>query len=152
MIYTIRNPLDGVASMLDVAQKIWESAGMAEGFQHQEWAYRTVKAMYAYPLSWFAQADESTYDLLVHDDLLQRPSEVIEAIYEKFGYRMEDAFLTILREEDEKQRGYRSRHKYSLEQFGLSREQIVEDFREVFDRFGFDRRSPKTEASTQASS
>lgn len=150
MIYTIRNPLDAVPSMLDVAKRFWESGGMKGGFPHQEWAYQTVKEMYNYPLSRFAEADETSYKLVVFDDLLQRPRETVVAMYRKFGYQMREEFLQILREEDEKQRRFRSRHKYTLEQFGLCHNQILTDFEDIFDRFGFHKRISESETETMS--
>jgi hypothetical protein len=46
--------------------------------------------------------------------------------------------LTLQREE-EKARRYASRHAYSLEQFGLRRDQLLQDYADIFDRFGFDK-------------
>jgi len=39
--------------------------------------------------------------------------------------------------ETEKVKRYSSRHAYSLDGCGLTEEQIVEDFKPIFDRFGF---------------
>jgi omega-hydroxy-beta-dihydromenaquinone-9 sulfotransferase len=136
-IYTVRNPLEAVPSMLDMARAVWQSAAAMEGFPLQEQAYDVIKAMYRYPLSRFAEADASTYEFVVYDSLLQHPTAVVRAMYEKFGYELTEPFRKILEAEDEKQRAYRSRHTYSLEQFGIRREQILRDFRAVFARFDF---------------
>jgi hypothetical protein len=136
-IYTVRNPLEAVPSMLDMARAVWQSAAAMEGFPLQEQAYDVAKAMYRYPLARFAEADESTYAFVVYDSLLQHPSAVVRAIYEKFDYDCSPAFRKILEAEDEKQRTYRSRHQYSLDQFGISRERILRDFQPVFARFDF---------------
>src|SRR5215472_1409425 len=109
----------------------WQSRGM-EGFPLQEQAYDVIKAMYRYPLSRFAEADPSSYQFVVYDSLLQHPSEVVRAIYEKFRYALTEPFQKILEAEDEKQRAYRSPREYSLDRFGITREQILGDFRDIF--------------------
>ncbi len=136
-IYTVRNPLEAVPSMLDMVRAVWQSAAAMEGFPLQARAYDLIKAMYRYPLSRFAEADATTYEFVTYDSLLQRPSAVVRAMYEKFGYELTEPFRKILEAEDEKQRAYRSPHKYSLDQFGISREQILRDFQAVFARFDF---------------
>jgi hypothetical protein len=47
--------------------------------------------------------------------------------------------MAALQKEQEQARRYESRHSYSLEQFGLSREQMLKEYGEIFDRFGFER-------------
>jgi len=136
-IYTVRNPLDAVPSMLDMLQSVWQLRGGMEGFPLQEQAYDVIKAMYRYPLSRFAEADPSSYQFVVYDSLLQHPSEVVRAIYEKFRYALTEPFQKILEAEDEKQRAYRSPREYSLDRFGITREQILGDFRDIFARFDF---------------
>jgi hypothetical protein len=153
MIYTIRNPLQAVPSMLDMAKRVWQStAAMKDDFPLKAWAYDTVKAMYEYPLSRFAEADESTYEFVVYDRLVQHPSATVKAIYEKFGFDLGEAFQRVLEPEDEKQRRFRSQHEYSLDQFGLSPEQILRDFRTVFDRFGFGVATPSASREDRAAS
>jgi hypothetical protein len=139
LVYTVRNPVDAVPSMMDVARKIWESAALLEDWQAlSAMVYETVKVMYRYPLGCLDEADPATYALLVHDDLLQKPSGTVRAMLLRLGYRVGDALNDALLREDESQRQFRSRHRYSLEEFHLERERIVSDYKEVFDRFGFE--------------
>lgn len=139
MIYTIRNPLQAVPSMLDMVKKVWQStAAMQEDFPLKSWAYQTVKNMYQYPFARFAQTDEARYKFIIYDNLVQQPVATVKAIYDWSGDDLDEGFLSVLEPEDEKQRKFRSRHEYSLAHFGLQREQILKDFREIFDRYGFD--------------
>jgi hypothetical protein len=139
LVYTVRNPVDAVPSMMDVARKIWESAALLEDWHaHSSMVYETVKNMYRYPLRCLDGADPSTYALVIHDDLLKRPSETVGALLTRLGYRVGEGLNQTLLAEDESQKRFRSRHVYSLEEFRLDRERIVADYKEVFDRFGFE--------------
>lgn len=143
MIYTIRNPLQAVPSMLDMAKQVWQwTAGMKDGFPLKEWTYETIKSMYEYPLSRFAEVEESTYEFVFYDRLVKHPSATVKAIYEKFGYDLSEDFQRVLKPEDEKQRSFQSRHKYTLAQFDLTPEKILTDFEKVFEWFGFDTKVP----------
>jgi DNA/RNA-binding domain of Phe-tRNA-synthetase-like protein len=72
-------------------------------------------------------------------------------IYEHFGFEITDEFRQQLREATERARQHSSRHKYSLEEMGLSREQLVHRYRDVFERFDFDTRSPESKRSAATS-
>jgi hypothetical protein len=143
LIYTIRNPLDGVPSMMSTAKTFAEALANLDSWKaYKALAYETIKKMYRYPLAQFAQADERSYALVVHHDLLHNLNETVRRLYEKFGYELGEEFAAALAEADQKQREFRSTHQYSLEQFGLDREQILTDFQDIFERFGFDTRAP----------
>jgi hypothetical protein len=53
---------------------------------------------------------------------------------------MSPTFARVLHEEATRARTYRSRHCYSLEEMGMDSNQIVAQFWDVFERFGFDTR------------
>jgi hypothetical protein len=74
------------------------------------------------------------------DDLIQDARGTVREIYGRFGLGVSAAFDEILRQATERARDHRSGHTYSLEEVGLTRDQVVELYRDVFERFGFDSR------------
>jgi hypothetical protein len=72
-----------------------------------------------------------------YDDLIANPGQTVMQIYERFGFSLSSLYRMVL-EEEEKADRYASSHFYSLEQTGLTRDEIVSTFREIFDRFKFD--------------
>ncbi len=139
LIYTLRNPLSAVPSALDLGLKYFEAIGATELWpQQQARFYPFVRETFLYPLACLRDADPATCEVIVHEKMMRHLREVICAFYEKFGYRLSPQFDEILRPEDEKQRNFVSRHKTSLEQFNLTREQILADFKEVFDHYKFE--------------
>jgi hypothetical protein len=62
-----------------------------------------------------------------YDDLVADPAAVVRRIYTQFGYRFSATFEQGLARVIESERtAVRPRHSYSLEQFGLSRAQVIE--------------------------
>jgi hypothetical protein len=62
-----------------------------------------------------------------YDDLVADPAAVVRRIYAQFGYRFSARFEQDLARVIESERtAVRPRHSYSLEQFGLSRAQVIE--------------------------
>jgi hypothetical protein len=70
-------------------------------------------------------------------DLVGDPAATVRSIYERFGFELDPAFAKTLEARSVSAAGYRSQHRYALDRLGLDQEAIVEDFRDVFDRFGF---------------
>jgi hypothetical protein len=62
---------------------------------------------------------------------------VLKEVYGRFGWWAGDAFRAALEEDREKGAAYRSRHRYSLEEFGLDPEEIRARFRRLNRAFGF---------------
>jgi len=62
-----------------------------------------------------------------YDDLVADPAAAVRRIYAQFGYRFSPTFEQDLARAIEGERAaVRPRHTYSLEQFGLSRAQVIE--------------------------
>jgi hypothetical protein len=77
-----------------------------------------------------------------YDDLVSEPLATVERIYGWLGEPVGDAFRLRLEEALHAHRSYRSEHEYSLEEFGLTREEIYAELKPVFDEFGFSRHDP----------
>ena len=73
----------------------------------------------------------------------QDPQRVIRDIYDRLGFQISPQFARALREETERARSYRSTHSYSLEQHGLSREQVLAEYGDIVERFGFAPPAPR---------
>jgi hypothetical protein len=58
-------------------------------------------------------------------------------IYRRFGWEADPEFRERLTLESHRGKGYKSRHSYSLAEFGLEAGQIVDRFSELNARFGF---------------
>lgn len=151
IIYLARNPLDLIPSNVSVLDHTWSFFGdPPEDHLGREYVLDMARHWYRYPLERLQRAPQDSYIVVKYDDLVGDPEPVIGAIYRRFGFEISPAFAQVLREEAEKARDYRSRHNYSLRQMGLTREQIIAEYRDVFDRFGFDTGEDVGEAGGQA--
>ena len=71
-----------------------------------------------------------------YDSLMENPVEVIREIYQKFDYAFTEEVEIGLKKyilEDEDSKNKRSKHRYSLEQFGLEPEDVYQSFAEYYD-------------------
>ncbi len=156
-IYPVRNPLQVVPSMVNMAHAMWRATiRIAPGYPMQEQVYETLKHYYLYPLRCFEEAAQGSYALVKYDDLVARPKEEIQKIYRGLGLSLSKDFCRMLEEEERRARSYKSEHDYTIEALEITPERIVSDLEEIFQRFGFpaarkqDNENFRTEAATGA--
>jgi hypothetical protein len=139
VIYTVRNPMDTVPSMLDFGRTFWDSDPNRKRWatHQQEWIYNGMVEMYRHPLQFLPTADPATWEIVRFPDLMRDTEQTVRAVYGKLGYKVTPAFAEILQQEKNRQREFRSKHPTTLESFNLTRERILSDFKEVFARCNF---------------
>lgn len=139
VICLVRSPLEAVPSFVDMMQFSWRVIGAPEESEAlRKFIVDMARHWYSYAMERLEGAPKDRYIFVRYDDLVADPGETIAGIYERFGFGMSPAYARVLQEESEKARRYRSRHRYSVEQTGLTLERILATYQDVFDRFGFD--------------
>jgi hypothetical protein len=142
-VYIMRNPLDMIPSFVSITKFTWDLLGDPVEYESlHRYAIELAREGYRYPLDRLRYLGRERYAVVRFDDLVRDPSKTVNGIYDRLGLEMSPDYADILDEEAEFARRYRSRHKYSLEGLGLSRERILNECAEMFDRLGFDRREP----------
>jgi hypothetical protein len=76
---------------------------------------------------------------VTYNDLLADPLRTVEQIYDRFELTLTPERRLELSREIAQQKRFRSDHKYSLEQFGLTKEYVYEELKELFEQYGFSR-------------
>lgn len=141
IIYLVRNPLDMIPSYISLKEKEWRLLGNPmEKYASREYVLDMAEHWYRYPLDRLAEAPENSYILVNFNDLVDEAARTVAEIYERFGLEINPTFAQILQKAARNARNHESEHNYALEEMGLKREQIVSRYRDIFDRFGFDKR------------
>ncbi|MGD2143527.1 MAG: sulfotransferase [Anaerolineae bacterium] len=140
-IYLVRNPLDMIPSYISLKEDEWQLLGNpAERYASRQYVLDMADHWYSYPLERLAQAPHDSFIVVSFNDLVSDARQTVTEIYDRFGMELSPEFDEILRETTEKARQYESEHEYSLQEMGLTREQIVTRYQPVFERFDFDTR------------
>ena len=141
IIYLVRNPLDMLPSTVS-----WINYARRQFTEPKEdWLYideilEMTQHWYRYPLQYLDAHPSPRHLILNYDNLIQRPEAVLRAFYEQFGYPDKPGLDDIVDEAVKETLAYRSDHVYSFEDMGFTREQIVELYADIFERFGFEKR------------
>ena len=143
IIYLVRNPLDMVPSFISLKENEWQLLGDPEEvYASRDYVLDAARHWYNYPLERLEQAPHDSYIVVNFDDLVGDARGTVRRIYDHFGLEIDPAFDDTLRKATVRARNHESGHEYSLQKMGLTRDQIVTMYRDVFERFGFDAREP----------
>jgi hypothetical protein len=139
----VRDPLKVVPSQLS---SIREGARLF-GYEVSE---PEVRDRFLAMLAFYAQHAQECLDTLPEDRCAFVPLEAMRrdvegfalGVYERFGWEVESGFRGRLQEEARKGKGHRSRHTYSLGEFGLTEMEVSLRFQTLIQRFGYPGDSP----------
>jgi len=138
IIYLVRNPLEMLPSTISWWSYLWHTfSDPREDYPNVEEMMRFTKHWYQYPLDVLDKKDPSNYLIIKYDSLIQDTKSTVKTIYKKFGYRITPDFLQRLDEAVLDSGNYQSSHKYSLDDMGLTSNQIIDEYKPIFDRFKF---------------
>ncbi|MBI3160733.1 MAG: sulfotransferase [Chloroflexi bacterium] len=139
-IYLARNPIDTVASKMTFFSYIWRIFGEPEEtYPHRDFSLGLIAHWYRYPLSRLDAMPPEQRIILRYDDLISDLGGTVRQVYERLGLPIAPGFHEIIDDTVARQRDYESVNRYSLAEMGLTVADIVAQFADIFDRFGFDR-------------
>jgi hypothetical protein len=142
VIHLIRHPYEAITSLLSMYAVPWQTF-TPQTRNHPD-SYQALAQLYAdyyrRRIELFKEMKQNNPQNLIeiyYPDLVNNPFKTIEAIYQQFNLEMSPHFREKLKQETQKNSSYQSRHRYSLEQFGLTEKQLYEMMTDVFEFYGF---------------
>jgi hypothetical protein len=140
-ITIIRHPYKSIASHVSVFYPVWHA--------HSPELPKDSAVSKAYGLlavRWFQhlfafrnKVKPEQYYCIDFRELTRDPMAVFEKMYAHFGWTMTESCRARLRQAAQKERDYQSKHEYTLEEFGLSKEWIQQELGTVMDHYGLAR-------------
>jgi hypothetical protein len=140
-IYPIRHPYEALPSFLNMFHDKWSvhSPEIAKDSPEARALARLAIGYLRYALDCRKFIPSDQLIVVRYDDLVADPGATVERIYAQLKIPMDDAFAARLREASRDQRIFVSEHRYSLEEFGLSKEAVFAELKDVFAEFGFEK-------------
>lgn len=140
-LYLVRHPYKALPSWLSMFYEKWNTHSPElerDSPQARELAQMGL-AYYRAGLELVRDLPERNLRVVDYRQLVKDPRAVVEDIYAWMDLEMSDAYRARLLGATQKQRRYKSGHDYSLEQFGLTKDQVYEELADVFEAFDFER-------------
>jgi hypothetical protein len=141
IIYLVRHPYESIPSLISMFRIPWKSLApqALKDNAATEGVAQMIFDYYRYILRLKNSLPSGQFVEVRYTDLVTDPRSCIEGIYRDLGLEVSDEFRQVLIAETEIARQYKSRHRYSLEEFGLSKERVYQELQEVFEEYGFER-------------
>jgi hypothetical protein len=143
IVYLVRNPLDmlpSTVSWINYARRVFTEP--VEKYLYIDEILGITRHWYSHALNFLDRHPSPRHLILNYDDLIQRPEQAIRGFYERFGYPDKPGLDGLIDQAMMETLEYHSDHTYSYEEMGFTRQQILELFSDIFERFDFDRRDP----------
>lgn len=140
-ITIVRHPYRSVASHVSVFYPVWQahSPDLPKDSAVSKSYARLAVRWFQHLFEFRKKVDPRQYYCIDYRDLTRDPRETIEKVYAHFGWTLSDAFRARLAEATQRQRKFESKHEYSLEEFGLSKEWIQEELGPLLDHYALPR-------------
>ena len=140
-ITIVRHPYRSVASHVSLFVPVWKAHSpdiAKDGPVAREYARLAVE-WYKHLYEFRQHVNPAQCYCIDYRDLVQDPRKTVEKVYAHFGWEMDSALRSRLQTATQKQREFKSKHEYTLEEFGLSKEWIQEELGELLDAHGLER-------------
>ena len=137
-ITLIRDPHKSVASHVSVFWPVWQahSPGLQKDGPESKAYARLAVRWFQHLFEFRRKVNPDQYYCLDYRELTRDPQAALEKLYRHFGWSMSTKMREKLAVAARKQHDFKSRHEYTLEEFGLSREWIQEELGDVIKYYG----------------
>ncbi|MCO5233919.1 MAG: sulfotransferase [Chitinophagales bacterium] len=139
IVYIVRSPYEAVPSFISMFSAAWKahSPEIPENSPyHRAWGELAME-YYIYFHENIKKLPAHQWCTLKYEDLVNHPHQEMIKIYNHFNIDVSSAFNERLKKALGRAKNYKSGHSYSLEQYGMSKEEVRDRLQEVFDRYQF---------------
>jgi len=141
IIQIVRHPYESLPSFCSMFTMPWaaHSPEIAKDSDEARYWARLGARFYRRLLELGRELPPDRFCTVRYDHLVADPAGTVSSIYDQMGWDMTPDLLVRLEDDAAKRsKGYRSKHSYSLEEFGLTREWIRDELGDVLDAYGFE--------------
>jgi omega-hydroxy-beta-dihydromenaquinone-9 sulfotransferase len=143
-VHVLRHPYEALPSTLSLFTVPWRWHSPAirqDGPEVQALAKLTIDYYrFLHKKTLESERDGSgRFVSIQYRDLLADPAKHVLSIYERFQLEMNDDVRDKILARCSEQRDYKSEHQYSLSQFGLTKDYVYNELKDLFDHYGFER-------------
>lgn len=141
IIYPVRHPYNAIPSVISMFTSPWNvhSPEIKDDSNECRNFGKIAISYYAYL---FDQKDKIKSDnllILMYDEIVKTPKATALKIYDYFGFEVSENFMNALNGYTIESKKYKSKHSYSMAQYGIEKNDIYVPLKDLMDEFGFDK-------------
>jgi hypothetical protein len=140
-ITIIRHPYQSVASHVSVFWPVWQAHSPSlkkDGPESKAYARLAVR-WFQHLFAFRDKVSSKQYYCIDYRDLTRDPKAALEKMYAHFGWNMSEDFKNRLAIATQRERDFKSKHGYTLEEFGLSKDWIQAELGGLLDHYALPR-------------
>jgi omega-hydroxy-beta-dihydromenaquinone-9 sulfotransferase len=140
-ITIIRHPYQTLPSHVSLFVPVWQAHSpeiTKDGEISRAYSRQAIE-WYKHLFKFRTRIDPARYHCIDYRDLVRNPRAAIEQVYAHFGWPMSDALRTRLDEATQRQEKFKSKHEYTLEEYGLSKEWIQRELGDLLHHYELER-------------
>ena len=139
-ITIFRHPDQSVPSHVSVFYPVWRahSPEIAKDSDVSRAYARLATAWYRHLFEMRERVPPGQFHAMDYRELVRSPKQAVEQVYVHFGWTPSPAYREALAQAGDREEGYKSAHRYTLEEFGLSKAWIREQIGDVLDAYGLE--------------
>jgi hypothetical protein len=152
IVTIIRHPAESIASHVSVFYPVWrviDPATRKDAPQSRHYA-ELASAWFRHLWEARLRVPPENYHCVRYEELARDPKGAVEKVYRHFGLPQSAACARTLDEATRRQRDFKSKHKYSLEEYGLDRAWLRREVGEVIDFYELEPAAPRAAAPPAA--
>ena len=141
IVYIVRSPYKAVPSFISMFSAAWKAHSPEipeDSKYHRAWGELAMD-YYIYFHEYIKRLPKSQWYTLKYEDLVENPEKEMIKIYEHFKMPIGAKFAGKLKMSSTRSKSYKSTHHYSLEQYGMSRAEVLKKLEPIFDRYNFEK-------------
>lgn len=140
-IHIVRHPYEAIpsfCSMFSMPWKFLQPEIQSDSEQVRAWA-RIGVAFYRHLHQVTRDWPSDRIVDVSYDELMEDPEGAVRRVCGQIGVPITDEFAVRLRAESSTRMNYERKHRYTMEQFGLTPEWIYDQLSDIFEVYGFER-------------
>jgi omega-hydroxy-beta-dihydromenaquinone-9 sulfotransferase len=136
-ITIMRHPFNSIASHVSLFVPAWQthSPEIAKNGQESKAYAGLAVEWYKHLFRFRSQVAMENYFCIDYRSLRDDPAGTVEALYAHFGWIMSEAYRAKLIDIGKQNKSFRSKHVYSLEEFGLSRQWLQKELAPILEAY-----------------
>jgi hypothetical protein len=139
-IVNMRHPYKPIPSLMKMMVRNWKAAGQERDQMDRSLDLLKENSLesYRHPVEVLDRHTEVRWAILDYERLIESPKQALLDVYANLAIPPTPQFVKALDAEEQHSKEHRADHIYSLDEFGITHEEIQRELAPLFDRFGWE--------------
>jgi hypothetical protein len=137
IVVCMRDPGETIPSLLKLMQTGWARRRWDDATMQRSLRVLAAQSFHTYrhPLEVLRRHPDTAHAIVDYRDLVREPTVVVRRVYDRLGFTTSPELERALAVQEARSGARESGHRYTLDEFGLRRDEIRSELAELYERF-----------------